>query len=292
LQGKYARTITVFFLIGEYHMSVVRPSIRRAFADISTGQVHYATCGDTAAPVVLLLHQSPRSWREFQQVLPLLGLRWRVIAMDTAGFGDSDPLPQEATVERWAVAAHELLDVLGISRAHVVGHHTGGVIALEMAAAFGQTVTSLVLSSIFYNDAAFRQERSRRPKVDKVSFSVDGSHLTALWQGRQAFYPPDRPDLLQAFMADALRAADDPYEGHRVVGLYRMEERIGLVKQPVLIMTSELDPTVAHAQALQSCLPHAQQVTIADGRVPLPDHMPEVFAQEVLRFLDRLPQET
>jgi len=263
-------------------------TIRRAFADLSGGQVHYAACGDPAAPVVLLLHQSPRSWREFHQVLPLLGKRWRAIAMDTAGFGDSDPLPGEASVEGWATVAHELLDALGIARAHVVGHHTGGVIALEMAAAYPAQVASLVLSSIFYNDAAFRLERTRRPQVDKVQFSDDGSHLLALWQGRQAFYPPDRPDLVQAFVADALRAAGDPHDGHHVVGVYRMEERIGRVKQPTLIVASKQDPTAAHAQHLQAHLPHAQRVEIEQGRVPLPDQLPQTFAQVVLQFLDSL----
>jgi len=269
-------------------MSAAQPCIHRAFADVSTGQIHYAACGDEAAPVVLLLHQSPRSWREFQAVLPLLGKRWRAIAMDTVGFGDSDPLPGEATVERWAAAALELLDALNIPRAHVVGHHTGGVIALEMAAAFSERVASLVLSSIFYNDAAFREERTRRPQVDKVAFSADGHHLTALWQGRQAFYPPNRPDLLQAFLADALRAAADPHEGHAVVGAYRMEDRINLVSQPTLIMRSEYDPTASHAEKLREHFPHVQMVEIEQGRVPLPDEMPEIFAQVVARFLDGL----
>ena len=65
--------------------------IRRAFADLSVGQVHYAECGAAPAPPVLLLHQSPRSWTEYREVLPLLGQRYRAIAMDTVGFGDSAP---------------------------------------------------------------------------------------------------------------------------------------------------------------------------------------------------------
>ena len=64
-------------------------TIRRAFADLPHGQVHYAECGDADAPAVLLLHQTPRSWAEYRAVLPLLGARFRAIAMDTAGFGDS-----------------------------------------------------------------------------------------------------------------------------------------------------------------------------------------------------------
>jgi pimeloyl-ACP methyl ester carboxylesterase len=113
---------------------------RRAFADLSIGQVHFASCGDVAAPAVLLLHQTPRSWVEYREVLPLLGTRYRAIAMDTPGFGDSAALPGPASIEGWAAIAAELLDALSIAQAHVVGHHTGGVIALQLAAAHAPRV--------------------------------------------------------------------------------------------------------------------------------------------------------
>lgn len=97
---------------------------------------------------MLLLHQTPRSWDEYRDVLPLLGQQFRVLAMDTMGFGDSAPLPAQAdSIERWAEAAFDLLDALGISQCAVVGHHTGAVIALEMAASRPPRITALVLSS-------------------------------------------------------------------------------------------------------------------------------------------------
>src|SRR4051812_30909722 len=69
------------------------PRLRRAYADAAHGQMHYAECSATsgagALPIVLL-HQTPRSWREYGEVLPLLGARRRTIAVDTAGFGESD----------------------------------------------------------------------------------------------------------------------------------------------------------------------------------------------------------
>ena len=52
-------------------------SLKRAFADLSVGQVHYAECGDRNAPAVLLLHQSPRSYAEYRNVLPLIGAERR-----------------------------------------------------------------------------------------------------------------------------------------------------------------------------------------------------------------------
>ncbi|GAA4349959.1 alpha/beta hydrolase [Variovorax defluvii] len=263
--------------------------IRRAFADLSVGQVHYASCGDPRAQTVLLLHQSPRSWNEYRAVLPRIGERFRAIAMDTAGFGDSEDGGVPASIGQWARVAVELLDALGIARAHVVGHHTGGVIAVELASAFARRVHGLVLSSTPYTDAAFRRARAERPPIDEVAMSQDGSHLAALWRRRQGFYPPKRPELLEAFVLDALKVSGRMEDGHRAVAAYRMEERIALVKQPTLIVRATDDPFAApHAAELKEQLPHARIVDIPGGMVPLPDQMPEAFATAVLAFLATL----
>ena len=264
-------------------------SPRRAFTDLSPGQVHYAECGDAYAPAVLLLHQTPRSWREYAQVLPLLGLRYRAIAMDTVGFGDSAPAPWAPSIERWAGVAVELLDALGVARAHVVGHHTGGVIALELACAHPDRIERLVLSSTPYTDAAFRAARATRPPIDHVEPSADGSHLMALWQKRQAFYPAGRPDLLEAFVCDALKTGGDVEGGHRAVASYRMEDRIGALSAAVLIVHATDDPFAApHLAEWRRLLPTARVATIAGG-VPLPDQCPREFAAAVLGFVDTLP---
>jgi pimeloyl-ACP methyl ester carboxylesterase len=265
----------------------MRSAVRRSFASLPNGAVHYAECGDAQAPAVLLLHQTPRSWAEYRDVLPLVGARWRAIAMDTAGFGDSQPVP-DAGIEAWAEMAVQLLDALSIPTVHVVGHHTGGVIAVELAAAHAHRVGALVLSSTPLTDAAFREARRQRPPIDAVDFAADGSHLTTLWQRRQAFYPARRPDLLQAFVADALKVADVE-AGHRAVASYRMEERIGRLRQPTLLIHAPDDPFAApHTARWKAVLPHASVTTIEGGGVPLPDQCPQAFARAVLDFLGGL----
>ncbi len=263
------------------------PRLRRAYVDVAHGQMHYAECGDDAAiatPIVLL-HQTPRSWREYAAVLPLLGARRRTIAVDTAGFGESDPVA-EASIEAWAEVALQLLAAIGVARAHVVGHHTGGVIAVEMAASAPERVASLVLSSTPYTSEAFRRARAARPAIDVVATSDDGTHLAALWQKRAPFYPQGRPDLLQAFVADALKAGVDVEAGHRAVASYRMEDRIAALRMPVQIVHAADDPFAApHLAKWRFLLPAALVATIAGG-VPLPDQCPREFAAAVLTFVE------
>ncbi len=264
--------------------------LRRAFADLSVGQVHYAECGMHPGPAVLLLHQSPRSYAEYRDVLPLIGAQRRAIAMDTVGFGDSASGEQPASIEHWAAVACELLDHLGLHQVDVVGHHTGGVIAVALAANFPDRVRSLVLSSTPYTNAAFRLARAHSPPIDHVEPSADGSHLSVLWQRRQGFYPKDRPDLLHAFVLDALKASGGLEDGHRAVASYRMEDSIARVHQPTLILRAPNDPFASpHAHELQQQLPQAQIVDLAGGMVPLPDQLPGPFAHAVLDFLRTLP---
>ncbi|HEX6722827.1 MAG TPA: alpha/beta fold hydrolase [Burkholderiaceae bacterium] len=260
-------------------------TIERAYARLPHGQMHYAFCGPAQAAAVLLLHQTPRSWAEYRAVLPLLGREYRAIAIDTAGFGESDPLPAPS-IEAWAEAAVRLLDALRIPRCHVVGHHTGGVIAAELAARHGARVGALVLSSTPFTNEAFRRARAQRPAIDAVEPSPDGTHLTRLWQRRQAFYPPDRPDLLHAFVLDAMKVRGDLEAGHRAVAAYRIEDRIASIRQPTLLIRAPDDPFAApHADEWLAHLPQARVVDIAGGMVPLPDQLPQPFADAVLRFL-------
>jgi len=110
------------------------------------GPLSYAAAGD--GPAVVFLHQTPRSWDEYRDVLPRLSSSgYRTIAFDTPGFGGSAALTGEPTIERWADAAGRGLDALSIDRAAIVGHHTGGVIAVELDVQRPQRTTDVVLSS-------------------------------------------------------------------------------------------------------------------------------------------------
>ena len=64
--------------------------MRRGYADTAVGQVHYREAGE--GEVVVLLHQTASSSIMYYRVMPYLAGRFRVVAMDTPGFGNSDAL--------------------------------------------------------------------------------------------------------------------------------------------------------------------------------------------------------
>lgn len=263
------------------------PEIQRFYVATRHGRIHVASCGDGRP--ILLLHQTPRSWDEYRDVLPLLGSEFRAIAMDTPGFGDSDPAPSgSATIEVWAATALAVLTELGVERAAVAGHHTGAAIALEAAAQSPGRVSRLILSACPFVDAPRRARHAARPVIDEVDESPNGEHLIRLWRQRRPYYPANNIDLLNRLVRDALRAGPLAAEGHRIVNRYRMEDRIGLVRSPTLVIAPAEDPNCDPAcRLVAQSIPGSILHVVPGGQVPFPDGMPKVFADLVRGFVPR-----
>ena len=92
-------------------------------------RVHYRRAG--TGPLLLMVHQSPRSSGEYEELMQQWGAHFTCIAPDTPGFGQSEPLPQEAPdINDYADALVGLLDALGIERLPAYGFHSGAIILI------------------------------------------------------------------------------------------------------------------------------------------------------------------
>jgi pimeloyl-ACP methyl ester carboxylesterase len=258
--------------------------MRHGFVDTRHGQVHYVAHG--AGHPVILLHQTPRSWDEYRDVIPVLGAEFRAIAMDTLGFGASARPDSRWSIETFATGVLDLCDGLGFDQFSMVGHHTGAVTAVEVAATVPDRVEALVLSGMPYVDAQRRRIVADRSPIDHVEPSPDGAHLIRLWQNRALYYPADRPDLLNRLVRDALAVLDRVEEGHEAVNRYRMEDRIGRVAAPTLVVCGELDGfSMPDLPKIVNAIPGSLSVVLPGTGVPSVDHAPELFAETVRAFL-------
>jgi pimeloyl-ACP methyl ester carboxylesterase len=103
---------------------------------------------DGAGPLVVLLHGFPQFSYEYRHLLPALAQAgYRAVAPDMRGFGETT---RPARIEDYAlktlggdVAA--LVDALGESRAHLIGHEWGGTVAAEVALSYPERVDRLIL---------------------------------------------------------------------------------------------------------------------------------------------------
>ena len=106
--------------------------MKRGYAEVPFGQLHYRDLGE--GEPILFLHKTPSSSVQFERCAPFLARAgYRVLALDTPGFGLSDRHPTQPTMREYGLAVHQFLDALGIGKLHLFGHHTGATIALEAA---------------------------------------------------------------------------------------------------------------------------------------------------------------
>lgn len=100
-----------------------------------------------AGPALALLHGAHGSWTHWIRNVEALAARFRVLAPDMPGFGDSGPPPDPPTAEALAAAVSDGLDALVPPPApvHLAGFSLGGIVAGLVAARQGSRVRTLAL---------------------------------------------------------------------------------------------------------------------------------------------------
>ena len=178
-----------------------------------------------------------------------------------------------------------VLDDAGIARAHVVGHHTGALIAVELAAAHPSRVASIVLSGPVYCDEKGRE--TLRPHFVQWHVQPDGSHLVEKWTKFSKWTSP--ASLVQRLLLDLFRAGETSEAGHFALLVYRMEDRLPLVHCPGLLIFGSRDPFADRSiePIFLKQLSPGRAIQLEMG-VFGPNEQPDAFARAVLEFLGTL----
>ena len=133
------------------------------------------------ARVVVLVHGSPGSERDFRKLAPQLAQNSRVIVPDLPGFGFSTHDIPDYSNRAHARYLLDLLDRLNIKRAHFVGFSMGGGVVLNVADLAPERVMSLtMLSGIGVQELELLGNYY-------LNHSVHGAQLGAVWSIHNAF---------------------------------------------------------------------------------------------------------
>lgn len=100
-----------------------------------------------SGPVLLLLHGLACDHTTWSPVIAELAKRYTVIAPDLLGHGDSAKPRADYTLGGYANGMRDLLTVLDIDRATVVGHSFGGGVAMQFSYQFPERTERLMLVS-------------------------------------------------------------------------------------------------------------------------------------------------
>lgn len=266
--------------------------MRRGFVDTSAGQMHYREQGE--GPALVLIHQALRSSLEYRRVIPRLADRYRVIAVDLMGYGDSTMPPSPLSVPDHARYVTELLDGLGIERAVVGGHHTGANVALEVAASFPERVDALVLSgpAVVVGDEERAQLVEKMSAIEYPRAVADGSHLVPIWdEGRVSSFgvprlPDDDVELLADFFIEQIKVGPRRKEAHIAAFSHDALARLPEVTAPVVIIIGTEDMwACARGAELAAAAPGAALYEFPTAG-EIPRLFPDLFASSVATFLE------
>jgi pimeloyl-ACP methyl ester carboxylesterase len=119
-------------------------------------KLNYVEYGASSGKALVMLHGGAWRWQEYLSLIPSLGRRWHIYALDLRGNGRSGWVPGKYRLEDFADDIAEFVSRLNAPAA-LVGHSLGGAIALMVAARCPDKVKGLIIE-----DAALTLENYRR----------------------------------------------------------------------------------------------------------------------------------
>lgn len=137
----------------------------------------FIMAGDTALHVcdseagdrcVVLLHGYLESMLVWDDFVPLLYKKVRVVTLDLPGHGVSEVRGEVHTMEYLARVVHDALQALGIARCTLVGHSMGGYVALAFTEAYADMLDGVVLFSSTPNADSDAKRENRRREIELV----------------------------------------------------------------------------------------------------------------------------
>jgi proline iminopeptidase len=264
--------------------------------------------GDLA---LIALHGGPGlDHTMFGSWLDLLGDACRILLVDERSQGRSEPsAPETWTLHRHACDVDALATALGLERYVVLGHSFGALIALQHAVDFSGRPAGTVISSGAPSERLLMSHVERelerfepvelREQVQaswaREAHAQTQDEVRALLDDQLPFHFADprdpRIDEMRAAMGDAvyapdvLRAAATDGYGH-----IEVEDRLGDVRHPVLVLAGRHDRTcsVAAAEVIAGGVPDAELVVLEhSGHMTFVEE-PDAYREAVRRFLARL----
>jgi haloalkane dehalogenase len=256
---------------------------RRVYVDTDRGQVHGVVAGDDG-PWLVLHHESPLSWRVFDAALDPLAAYFRVLALDTPGYGASDALTPDAEIPEYAaMLLSAIRQVVGEDPFAVCGVHTGASIALEVGLQSSGQASHAVFLGLPAYDPQTRAERLAT-WAPPYELQPDGGHLMAVWHRYDAIWQDAPVELQHQAVVDVLGVL--PRYGWGYNAAFRYDPLPGLrrLTPPILFLSAEGDP-LTPADRSSAELVGARLVVLPGLPGQVPARAPEIFTRELVQFL-------
>lgn len=259
-------------------------------------QLHYQEFGE--GPAFVMIHGITGNLAIWHlEIVPALMSAFRITTYDLRGHGYSDVPPTGYTTADHASDLRQLLDNLGIQRAHVMGHSFGADIALHFTILFPERVDRLVLV-----EPALAALSPLREREDWVGWKYwrDKLALGGLTVPPEKWYDPEH--LVRASVSLPMMFGFRRGRARRAAPLVRLMdtttaakdycetagmtlEKINQVSHPTLVLYGEQSVFIGTYEYLKDHLSNSTCFLMPDSEHFGPIERPELLLRHVREFL-------
>lgn len=234
---------------------------------------------------IVFLHYFGGSCWEWEEIIPYFAGRFRCIAPDLRGHGQSPDAPDAHSVDDMAGDVRQLLQTLGVTDCVLVGHSMGGKIALALAADPSVGVRRLLLLA---PSPPCGQPMTRQEMTDtNDSWGMPDAMEKML---HKAAVLPVPALLAERFVSDNLRVTKPAWDAWQNEGSQEdISPRMVGVTVPTLVLSGECDPVIAPdllARDLVARLPHATLQIVPGAGHLLPFETPQAVVAALQTLTD------
>ncbi|WMC10440.1 alpha/beta fold hydrolase [Oceanimonas pelagia] len=258
-----------------------------SFLNINGRTVGYRLLGDASLPLVVLAHPLGMSQAVWDDLLPALLPRYRVLSWDLPGHGSSAAWSGERiTPADLAAEALALADVAGAERFHFVGTSIGGVIGQQLLCAHADRLLSATLTNTGAVIGTREAWQNRAKAVRELGLTTMAVDIVPRWFGPAALAA--QPALLAGWNTIMGRGDANSYALLcEMLGEANFSEQLQDHNVPLLLVGGREDvATPPELLEHLACCAEAGEPVILDkvGHVPSVE-APARFAEVLLQHL-------
>ena len=218
-------------------------SVKKAYVETDEGQIHYRYTSTVAddKPAIVCFHQNPSSSQMFEEMIEELCDTYAVVAPDMPGYGQSYTPENPSSFSYYTDVLTEAIDTIGIGACHIVGHHTGAGVGVELATNDPDRVRTVTLIGPPYFTQTEREVLLEEAYGDTPvpPIEADGQHLMEHWE----LFDQEgaSPETQHRMVVDALVARVGNEQSHRVGREQDFPTLFGQIDSPRMIMAATDD---------------------------------------------------
>jgi len=237
---------------------------------------------------LILLHGFLASHQLWDAQFEDLSKRYRLIAPDLPGHGDSASIGYVQSMELLAEMVHGLMKHLGLRKVVLVGHSLGGYISLAFAEKYTDKVKGLILINTTAAADSEQRKASRDQLIQMLPKKAKGV-INSLVESFFVVYGPRRLSSLRKYKAWAKRSNPKGIVAN-VRGMKERKEREIILKfapYPYLIIVGKEDPIIDLRQSIAEAElnPLGELISLEDSGHMSVLEKPWLINKLILKFL-------